>query len=98
MSKETGKPIFLDAYASWCGPCKKLDNTTFNNPKVGEFYNEKFINVKIDFDKNPQLRQKYAVNAYPTLMYLNSDGSVKHKRIGYVNASQLLTIGQKVIE
>lgn len=42
------KPIFLDIYATWCGPCKMLMGLTFPDKKVGEYFNEHFINVEID--------------------------------------------------
>ena len=43
--------IFLDAYASWCGPCKMLQKNVFTKKAVGDFYNSKFINVKMDMEK-----------------------------------------------
>src|SRR5271154_5962837 len=45
------KYLFVDAYASWCGPCKMLKATTFKNKKAAAFYNTNFINVAIDMEK-----------------------------------------------
>ncbi|MFN6013153.1 MAG: thioredoxin family protein, partial [Flavobacteriales bacterium] len=40
---EDDQLIFIDAYTSWCGPCKKMAATSFQEPKVGNFYNENFV-------------------------------------------------------
>lgn len=94
------KIIFLDAYAAWCGPCKYLKATVFTDPKVGEYYNAKFINVKMDMEKGegPALARKFGVTAYPTLFFVNADGTVKQKSIGFVNAEQLILMGKTVVD
>jgi len=93
------KMIFLDAYASWCGPCKLLKRNVFPNEAVGSFYNENFINVKMDMEKGigPKLSMKYGVTAYPTLLYINGDGSVVKKAIGYHQPNQLIDLGKQVL-
>lgn len=96
IAKEENKLIFLDAYASWCGPCKMMERKVFNNEDVSSYYNSNYINVKIDFDKNPKLRRHYNVRAYPTLLYLNADGTVKKKKVGYHDAPDFLRIGKKL--
>jgi len=47
-AKEEKKEVFVDIYTTWCGPCKKLDATTFKNPDLGKYINENFIAYKID--------------------------------------------------
>ena len=47
-SSKQGKAIFVDAYAKWCGPCKRMAATTFKDNEVGEYFNKNFINVKMN--------------------------------------------------
>src|ERR1700754_4343651 len=63
------KYIFVDAYATWCGPCKLLKATTFKNNRVAEFYNSNFINVAMDMEKGqgPELAAQWGLQGYPTL-------------------------------
>jgi thiol-disulfide isomerase/thioredoxin len=84
MANTSGKLVFVDAYAQWCGPCKRMAATTFKDSKVGEFFNETFINMKIDMEKGQGLRfrKKYPVSAYPTLMFINGEGEIVHKATG----------------
>ena len=60
-AESENKMIFIDAYASWCGPCKMMDKTIFKDIDVGDFYNENFINLKIDMEKGegPKLKGKF---------------------------------------
>jgi thioredoxin 1 len=99
-AKKENKLIFLDAYASWCGPCKKMKRNTFTDNKVGEFYNKHFINVAIDMEKGEgvMLSEKYAIASYPTLLYIKSDGKIAFKAVGYHNAEEFISVGEKVLK
>jgi len=100
LAKKEKKIIFLDAYASWCGPCKKMKRTTFADKGVADYYNKNFINVAIDMEKGegPALAVKYAVEAYPTLLFIKPDGTVFAKTMGFHEAKDFLEMGQKVIK
>ena len=91
------KYIFVDAYASWCGPCKMLKATTFKNNKVAEFYNSNFINVAIDMEKGdgPQLATAWGLRAYPTLIILNSKGKAVYGTVGFIKPDDLIQFGVK---
>lgn len=75
-AKESGKLLFLDCYTSWCGPCKKMNETVFNQEAVGAYFNAEFVNIKIDMEKGegPELAKKYKVTAYPTFLVIDVDG------------------------
>jgi len=71
-AKKQDKLVFVDAYAQWCGPCKKMAKNTFTKAEVGDFHNQNFVNLKLDME-TPDGRDfggKYPVSAYPTLLYL----------------------------
>jgi thiol-disulfide isomerase/thioredoxin len=93
------KLIFFDAYASWCGPCKRMIGETFVNSEVGEFYNTHFINYKLDMEKGegPELRAKYGVTAYPTLFFLKPNGEIIHTIKGFFPAQDFIDEGKKII-
>ncbi|MCU0346056.1 MAG: thioredoxin family protein [Saprospiraceae bacterium] len=98
-SKKTGKPIFMDAYAKWCGPCKRMAATTFMDGSVGEYFNKNFINLKIDWEESEgiSLRGKYAVSAFPTLFFIGSDGAVIQKVVGGQDVAGLLRQGEMAL-
>ena len=99
-AKNEDKLIFLDAYASWCGPCKRMAATTFKNKEVGEFFNKNFINFKMDMEKHKEgrrLSSKYRLTAYPSLYFVDSNENVAHKTVGGLNNSQAIAAGQKAL-
>jgi thioredoxin 1 len=97
---EDKKIIFLDAYASWCGPCKRMAAYTFTDEAVGTYFNEHFISYKMDMEKHaegPRLSQKYSLTAYPTLYFINSDESIAHQTLGYHEPAKLIAVGETVM-
>jgi thioredoxin-related protein len=95
-AKKQHKLIFLDAYASWCGPCKLLKKKTFPDKAAGDFFNANYINIAIDMEKGdgPSLGEKYAVNAYPTLIITDADGNIVTYTQGYISPKQLIDFGE----
>lgn len=95
-ARKQNKLIFLDAYTSWCGPCKLLKKKTFTDSAVGNFYNKNFINITVDMEKGDgiALAKRYDVNAYPTLLLLDSEGNVVTYTKGYLSPEQLIEFGK----
>lgn len=56
--KKTPKKIFVDAYTSWCGPCKMLDKNTFSNKDVAEYINKHYYAVKFNAEGNETINFK----------------------------------------
>jgi thioredoxin 1 len=97
-AKAENKLVFLDAYTSWCGPCKMLQKNVFTQQSVGDFFNKEFINVKIDMEKGegPTLALQYPLEGYPTLLFIDGDGKVVKKVLGYLSPEALLAVGKDV--
>ncbi|HVF09345.1 MAG TPA: thioredoxin family protein [Abditibacteriaceae bacterium] len=74
-AKRTKKPIMVDFYADWCGPCKMLDQYVYTDPSVIE-QAKQWVTVKVDVEKNRELAYKYEVSALPTVAFLKPDGTV----------------------
>lgn len=77
-AQEESKPIFMDCYTTWCGPCKWMAANIFTQPKVAAFYNENFVCVSFDMEKGEgkDLAKQYNIRAYPTLLYLDGEGTL----------------------
>ena len=93
QAKKEGKLIFIDAYASWCGPCKLMARTTFKDAKVSEYFNKKFINLSVDMEKDPDgayLTKTFQVMAYPTLLFVDGNGKLVYQTLGFQNADAFM--------
>lgn len=96
-AKAEKKLVFMDAYASWCGPCKLMEKNVFTDKNVADFYNKNFINTRVDMEKGEgrDLAMKYGVRSYPTFLFLNGEGEVVGKELGYIQSKEFLELGQK---
>jgi thiol-disulfide isomerase/thioredoxin len=98
-AKAQDKLLFVDAFAKWCGPCKKMARDVFTRDEVGEFFNENFINLKLDMEEADGLTfgKKYPVSAYPTLMFIAGDGEVVKRIKGAQQPDALINHGKIAI-
>ncbi|MCB0647635.1 MAG: DUF255 domain-containing protein [Saprospiraceae bacterium] len=55
LVKKTNKKMFIDVYTDWCGWCKKMDATTFQDPEVVKYMNENFVAVKFDAEQDKEI-------------------------------------------
>ncbi|WP_044086460.1 thioredoxin family protein [Lewinella cohaerens] len=99
QAKEENKVIFIDAYTTWCGPCKMMAAKVFPAAEVGEVYNERFINAKFDMEKGegPAIAQRYSVRVYPTYLFVDGNGDIVHKGIGYIPQEEFLALADAAI-
>jgi len=99
QAKKENKLIFLDAFASWCGPCKLLDKNVFPKKEVGDYFNANFLNLHIDMEKGEgiEIAKKYSIYSYPTLLFIDGDGKVVYKAAGYMSPQELISIAKEAV-
>lgn len=98
-AKKENKPIFVDAFAVWCGPCKWMAKSVFTNDTVADFYNSNFVNVKMDMEKGEgiELAKKWKIQAYPTLLYFSPEGEMIHRICGAYPANEFVLGGENAL-
>ena len=98
-AQQTNKPIFVDVYTSWCGPCKKMSKEIFPLAEVGKVYNANFICFQIDAEKGEgiEIAKKYNVKAYPTYLFIKADGKLFYNSIGAMEATDFFAITNKAL-
>lgn len=99
-AKTENKIIFLDFYADWCGPCKQMDREVFQDKSIGTFFNDNFINFKVNGDrgKGRELANLYDVKGYPTVVFIDPKGVVLGRQIGLIFQEQLMSLADQAIE
>jgi thioredoxin 1 len=100
LAKKENKLVFLDIYATWCGPCKQLKKYTFADKSAGDFFNTNFVNMALDVEKEEgaALAQKFEIEGYPTLMFVTPEGDVITKSPGFRTAPDLINLGKEILE
>ena len=91
-SKSENKPIMMDIYTDWCGACKEMDKTTFKNKEVSD-YTTNFITLKFNPEKSSNgdnFLKKYNIPGFPTMLFMNSEGFVIKRIIGYIESDELI--------
>jgi thioredoxin 1 len=97
-AKAENKLIFLDIYATWCGPCKQLKSRTFSNAEVGKYFNERFINVALDGEKDDgyKLANDFSIRGFPSLFFIDAKGKIIKRTTGFHTSDDLIKFAQSV--
>ncbi|MCK5138002.1 MAG: thioredoxin family protein [Bacteroidales bacterium] len=84
--------LFVDVYATWCGPCKIMDKEVYTNAAVADYMNANFVNVRLDGETD--YGRKYAMEqkleGYPSMFVFSSDGDPVSRLIGFTAAGELV--------
>jgi thiol-disulfide isomerase/thioredoxin len=99
-ARQEKKMIFVDVYTDWCGPCKEMDKFIFPQEEVGNKYNISFVNYKLNAEKGEgkELAKRFNISAYPTFLYLDSEGQLVHKVIGEKDVTAFTGLADMVLQ
>jgi thiol-disulfide isomerase/thioredoxin len=93
------KPVMVDAYAVWCGPCKQLDRMTFADATVGAWARKNVVAAKVDAEKGEgrRLAQRYAVRAFPTILFLDGSGNELDRISGVFPPAEFIKAAESIL-
>jgi len=87
IAAETGKPVFVDMYADWCGPCRMLADEYFVRDDYKEVLSQCVL-VKINIDNYQDLAARYSVQSIPTLILMDSEGNELDRITGVMGSPE----------
>lgn len=93
----SGKPVLVDLWAIWCVPCKEMEETTYQDPRVVRAF-EEFVPLKVDADANEIFVERYEVEGFPTTLFLDGQGREITRRVSYVGPDEMLDAMESVLE
>jgi thiol-disulfide isomerase/thioredoxin len=93
-AKTEGKLYVYDFVASWCTPCKIMEETTFNDEILADYIAENYIFAKIDIEDfdGIGLKQQYQINSLPTILVFNQDGEIVARHESVISSAKLLDL------
>ncbi len=92
QAQAENKLVMIDFYATWCGPCKKMDAVTFHNTRVAESIDAAYVPVQVDCESSEpgpggltgiELADRYEIGSYPTIVITRADGTPLERLHGY---------------
>ncbi len=96
-AKKNQKPIFVDAYAVWCDPCKYMDQYVFTEEAVATYFNKTFINYKLDVDVETETAEAFGIEAMPTYLFVDAEGAVFYRKTSAMEAEAFLKLARTAL-
>lgn len=98
-AKAEDKLVFLDVYTDWCLPCQVMDEDVFSDKRLASYFKERFISYKVNAEKGtgPLIAANYNVAAYPTLLFLDSDGEVIVTKLGSARSIEMYDLADSAV-
>ncbi len=97
LAKKSNKNVFIDTYADWCIPCKKME-IEFLNSEVSSFFNQNYVNIRINMDNSVyagSYRNEFDIVFLPTMIILDQEGHVKYKTDKIIPGRELMAIASQ---
>jgi len=112
QANEQNKYIFMDVFATWCMPCKRMDAEVYLNDSLGRFMNEKFVSVRIQMDSTGSdnsyvkkwyrdarlIADSFKIKGYPSFLFFSPKGVLLYKDIGFKDLYQFMAMDSIVLD
>ncbi|MCC6741982.1 MAG: thioredoxin domain-containing protein [Planctomycetia bacterium] len=97
-ARKAGKPVVVSLTATWCQKCHEMDEGAFSDERVIALLNEKFVCIRVDTDRYPEVKDRYlSSRGWPTTAFCSPDGEVISKT-WFVGAEEFLGLATKAAE
>jgi len=102
LNQKEPRKVFIDIYATWCGPCKLMDKKTFADPSIVEYVNENYYAVKLNgegkkevnmFGKTmteAELAYAFQIRGYPSVVFMTEELQPYQPVAGYIPAKEFI--------
>ncbi len=89
QAKRQGRLVLLDVKAEWCVACRKMDATSFRDPRVLNTLRQHYIPVRADIDREPEIMKRYGTRGVPAVVILDGEGREIVQKRGYLEPDWL---------
>jgi thioredoxin-like negative regulator of GroEL len=87
LASRTGRPLLVEFWATWCGPCKEMDRDVWPHLRIAEL-TKKYVCVSVDVDRDP-VAKRFRIESIPTVVVMEPWGRVLLRREGYIHVNDL---------
>ncbi|HEX6973024.1 MAG TPA: thioredoxin family protein [Vicinamibacterales bacterium] len=94
-AKASGRRLLVDFEATWCGPCKTMDEWIWTDAEVAALLSAGYVGVKLDGDVEKAHVKRFDVNGYPTMIVVDGTGKEAHRAVGYLSSAEAIAFLKK---